>query len=416
MGVKLTDKGLKTVIASVIVFGFGLALRDFILIVVPVVFGLFLYTQQRDLLDSLGIFEEVVFTHSIVEETVTAGSRYIEPIQVYSPLTQPLNMVPGSSHESIEPSTIGTGEWEVSYFFSPILSGVHESGLDGRIQDKFRLFSATGKLGFRVFFNVYPRVFPIAVAVVQFLIGEKFFGEMETSKTMRGRGGDYAYTRRYEPGDPINVFDWKAYARTGKPMVKEYYDETGGGINIVYDPLVLDRISLDELNSEFLKTVLTYAQAKTPIRLYKLEKNRVIQVASNQMDALSVALKISLEFVIEDFFQYFAVLEPTRVDKVWKILGVRTPKPVNADPLKDEVIIVSSLHGNPAKILDIIRNMPRANTRIIQPTRKWLYTTDLNQSVRIYLDNEAKTKILEKVGIKTYQDIVEAEPWLIKTH
>jgi hypothetical protein len=239
---------------------------------------------------------------------------------------------------------------------------------------------------------------------------------METPQIKRGRAGDYAYTRGYEPGDPINVFDWKAYARTSKPMVKEYYDEAGGGINIVYDPIVLDRLSLDELNTELLKTVLTYAQAKTPIRLYKLEKNRVKQVASNQKDALSVALKISLEYVIEDFFQYYAVLEPTRVDKVRKILGVRTPNPINVGPLKDEVIIVSSLHGNPAKILDIIRKMTRANTRIIQPTRKWLYTTDLDQSVRIYLDNVAKTKILEKVGIKTFRDIVEAEPWLIKIH
>ena len=43
MGVKLSDKGVKAVIATIIVFVLGLALRDFVLLGVSVVFVLFLY-------------------------------------------------------------------------------------------------------------------------------------------------------------------------------------------------------------------------------------------------------------------------------------------------------------------------------------------------------------------------------------
>jgi hypothetical protein len=278
------------------------------------------------------------------------------------------------------------------------------------------LLSAKDELGFNAAFNVYPRVFPVAVAAIQYLYGEGFFGETTTPLTRRGRGGEYAYTRRYEPGDPINIFDWKAYAKTGKPMVKEYYDESGGGVNIVYDPLALDRVSLDELNSEFLKTVLTYAQSNTPIRLHKLENRRIRQVASNQRDSLLIALKISLEYILEDFFLYYAILEPTHVEKVRKMLGVRPPKPVSVDTLIGEVIIVSALQGNLATIIDMYKYKSRKNTRIIQPTKKWLYASDLGKSMKIYLDNEVKTKVLEKVGIKIYTDILEAEPWLIQTY
>jgi hypothetical protein len=358
-------------------------------------------------------FREVMFTPNKIEDSITAGSIYNKSIKIYSIFSQPLELVPETDLENLEPNTVNNGETIISYSISPILSGTHTSKLRGQIQDSNKIFLASNDLDISLGFKVYPRVYPVAVAAIQYLLSVGPEGEAPTILTKRGKGGEYAYTRQYEPGDPLNVFDWKAYAKTGKPMVKEFYDEAGGGINIIYDPLVLDRISLDELNSEFLKTVLTYVQAKTPINLLILDKNSLKQVASKQIDALTIALKITLEYVIEDFFEYYSVLEPTRVDKVRKILGVKNPKSLKIKQPLGEVIIVSSLQGNPAKIIDMIRKTQRSNTRIIQPTKTWLYAKDLSKSVRIYLDYSTKIKTLEKIGLKIYSDIIEAEPWLI---
>ncbi len=40
-----------------------------------------------------------------------------------------------------------------------------------------------------------------------------------------GDSGEFASLRDYRPGDPLQRVHWKSYARTGKPVVREYQDE-----------------------------------------------------------------------------------------------------------------------------------------------------------------------------------------------
>jgi uncharacterized protein (DUF58 family) len=44
----------------------------------------------------------------------------------------------------------------------------------------------------------------------------------ETASTVRGEGGEFMGLREYRPGDSLRKIHWKAWARTGQPIVKEF--------------------------------------------------------------------------------------------------------------------------------------------------------------------------------------------------
>ena len=46
----------------------------------------------------------------------------------------------------------------------------------------------------------------------------------EAASSTIGQSGDFTSIREYRPGDPIRHIHWKSWARTGKPIVKEYED------------------------------------------------------------------------------------------------------------------------------------------------------------------------------------------------
>jgi uncharacterized protein (DUF58 family) len=52
---------------------------------------------------------------------------------------------------------------------------------------------------------------------------------------MRGRGLDFEEIRDYLPGDDIRSFDWKATARTGKPLVRVFTEERDRPTLLVVD-------------------------------------------------------------------------------------------------------------------------------------------------------------------------------------
>ena len=47
-----------------------------------------------------------------------------------------------------------------------------------------------------------------------------------TVANTQGQSGDFTSIREYKPGDPIKHIHWKSWARTGKPIVKEYENLT----------------------------------------------------------------------------------------------------------------------------------------------------------------------------------------------
>ncbi|MDO7907311.1 DUF58 domain-containing protein [Paenibacillus sp. JX-17] len=50
-----------------------------------------------------------------------------------------------------------------------------------------------------------------------------------------GTSLEFADYRPYTPGDDLRRFDWRVYSRTGKPFVREYYDEQELQVSIYLD-------------------------------------------------------------------------------------------------------------------------------------------------------------------------------------
>ena len=68
--------------------------------------------------------------------------------------------------------------------------------------------------------------------------------------TSVGESEEFVSLRDYRPGDPLRKFHWKSWARTGKPIVKEYQEEY-----FVRHVLILDTFSGDTHSEAFEEAV-----------------------------------------------------------------------------------------------------------------------------------------------------------------
>jgi len=57
----------------------------------------------------------------------------------------------------------------------------------------------------------------------------------EASFSKTGQTGDFLHLREYRAGDALRTVDWKSWARTGIPVVREYEDETSSRYGLILD-------------------------------------------------------------------------------------------------------------------------------------------------------------------------------------
>ncbi|MBT8043756.1 MAG: DUF58 domain-containing protein [Verrucomicrobiae bacterium] len=182
----------------------------------------------------------------------------------------------------------------------------------------------------------------------------------EAASSTIGQSGDFTGVREYRPGDPLRHIDWKSWARTGKPIVKEYED--------VFFPrygLVLD----------------TFAPAEQA----DLFEHAVSVAASYAATIDTRETLLDLMFIHDEAFVFSAGRGEERIEKMLEILaGVSCEPTTNFDALQKLVLryqddftaciciftgwceqrrdTVSKLHrsGVELKIISICRSMKEA--------------------------------------------------------
>jgi uncharacterized protein (DUF58 family) len=136
----------------------------------------------------------------------------------------------------------------------------------------------------------------------------------EAASSTIGQSGDFTSIREYRPGDPIRHIHWKSWARTGKPIVKEYED--------VFFPrygLVLDTFAPAEQADLFEEAVSVAASFAASI------------------DTRETLL--DLMFIRDEAFVFSAGRGEERIDKMLEILaGVNCEPTTDFDALQNLIL------------------------------------------------------------------------------
>lgn len=423
---KLTGRGKGLVFFLPLSGFFALFFQDFFILgVFLIVLGLFAFdflTVRRVVGKSSEYVDVVPFE---IRETRVAGGKISKDLKIMNESS--LEMEFDCPLESCEISSENDEGDLFSFVFSPDLAGEYEcEGFDLNVSGRLGLFEGVSIVPVDFGFTVRPRVLAAAMEAARFLVYGDRVGGGEQPTDLKGRGLEYAGSREYVPGDDISDFDWKATARLGKPIVKEFYLEGSENIHVIYEAIAPDSVSLDKLSSSFLNTVVSIAKKKTPIGL-TVHDGKDVKLHSARLDpnqAVSLAIKHALETVELEVEELYSVLEPVTARDVKSALetldeesaknflsaelenfrkkdnGVyeNLKESLGSDGEKLNVVFNSSLSRDLSPVLELGDLISSRGSRfhILQPSQPWENVDDLEESYRIFKRYSRVYDTLEK--------------------
>lgn len=403
--IRITDLGVK-VVATTLLLGFlGLFFRDPVLGTVAVGLGaltVYSYYSARVLAGRLA--DSLTLSPSSLEASMFAGETFSGEVRVKNSSEAPVEISSTGTGLAFRPSTIGGGSRSVSLSLQPRLSGEYMiQSVEVKVADRFGFFSGERGVSFKVSVKVYPRFYEVALEAARFLVGGDVYAMGEEATQLRGSGYEYADTRSYVRGDSFERMDWKASARLGKLLVKVFYVEGGVTRHVVYDPAAPDPVSADELSTAFLSLMLSLAQLGSNLGLTIRGDVALSYASLHPSEAVAVALRACLERMEGGLDGFYGLLEPRARTELAALFGrlgrMGGVKVDGLAPILDlyrvdrvewgedvgearEVVLVSSLQGDVATVLDLAWLGASRGwvTKALQPTRPWLQAPGLEDS------------------------------------
>ncbi len=158
----------------------------------------------------------------------------------------------GSRAQPVELHDLHPGEWpvqgmprrlllqpgrELALDYSVAPSGRGEFAFAGchiRLRSPWRLWTQRRTLGERSTIRVYPNFAPlIEMAGLSVEVASRSVGARLQRR--RGEGTEFEELRDYRIGDSLRKIDWKATARIGRPISREYRDERNQQVVLLLD-------------------------------------------------------------------------------------------------------------------------------------------------------------------------------------
>ncbi|MDA4126928.1 MAG: DUF58 domain-containing protein [Thaumarchaeota archaeon] len=327
----------------------------------------------------------------------------------------------------VEPSNFEPGDWPVLLTGSSSFTGQYSTkNIHASVTSRYGFFSTTIKPELFVGVRVYPRFLKTTLAIAEALLksGAGMGDENETE--LIGPGLEYAETRQYQPGDSLRRIDWKATARFSSLMVKQFYWDIGGSVNLVYLIEAPGPRTHDELATAFLDIILSTTSSGTPVTVAALDRGRTIAQFSGRghlvlASALSLVLEksgvsldevYSLLDVVPASQERKALLLSGRVklvellERARKVNAAQTRSPsqlfaeVSAFEDSRSFVVLSSLVSHSPHLPDMIES-PRArgcDVLLAYPQKPWEDATDLEDAYMMSVSQKKLVKFAESNG------------------
>lgn len=275
------------------------------------------------------------------------------------------------------------------------------SSLKARRRSPMGLLEVDDAIRVNVRVKVIPRVVYLLVLAHRLLSGSGIEpGLSELESVIRSESGVYAYTREYTPGDSLRRIDWKATARLGELMVKEFKLESTGLGLIALDLRCPGEYTCDEIASATLITAMAGYSLGGEVTLLELDTGRISRFDGREL--LAHAIRRVLEPEIAGRLDLYNYIPPLTLRELKRIAGRLGYRGLNTGDYKlgdfrGSNIVISTLLVGGDKVLELTdrSRIAGVETIVITARRPWI---DMDNIEDAYIAYKTYKNIVYKLG------------------
>ncbi|MDT7864345.1 MAG: DUF58 domain-containing protein [Thermoproteota archaeon] len=317
--IKLTSKGIKISLSSLVALLLGIFFFDWIIMFISIsLASLLLY----DFLSFKTIYKK--FKKIKVEPNHIQASIFRKNVISYNIVIESeIDLkIEKESWLSFSQEELKKGKKELTLLLKPNHSGIYKlDGIKSRFKSKFSFFEGLYKIPIKIELTVYPLIYLKIIEAIGLLAKMGYYGIGEFPQPKIGLGTEYAYSREYVQGETIRRIDWKATARHTKLFVKEFHEEKGGTLYILFDTRFPGEITKDELGSYFLSLIMNYVSREVPliIEIYGKDKLIIKQEIGNKSSILEKVLKYIIDYYkikLEDIYKIKDIIPSEKLKEI----------------------------------------------------------------------------------------------------
>lgn len=433
----LTERGYRVFLTLLGCGGLAALFIDpFLVVLASGIGGLILYDYKKakDVADKMSSL--IKLNSKSIREVLVAGKEKTIELSCQVNTNLQLNLSSPLKEAKLEPTHVRKGEYTLVLSLSPEVSGDYSADrLKVEVLGPRKFTRKEGDISFNLDVKVFPRVMAALIQAALFFLRKEKGSVGDIATTFKGPGTEYADTREYVPGDTLHHLDWKATARSGKLMVKEFFQEAGQGAHIVYDTRAIGPVSQDKLATCFLNTCLGVVEQGYPagVSVHDGEKILLHSTGDNPDETLKMVMRYILQSMKVEFEEIDTLVDPVSSSEIRrflskvkeeqvreflefeaKVLGDRLGKPYRfltqlSHRLDEErqFLLISQLSGEMIELLEFAEKIQsRHQLTIIQPTEPWREAKDLEQAYRWHERQRKVEEILTRHRIAIVKQLI----------